>query len=285
MEPILARTDTGCVERARAIAVGLLVAAASASVLAPAGPASSVAAPLAAADEVAPARSAPVGHPAPTALRVPALEPRPRLDRGPISRPHLLVRIPAAMPVTARPGGGRVVGTMPDGSRYYGQPIVAWVLEVSEDGRYGRVPIPYAGTDRTGWIRLRGLETRATRVEVRADLSEHRIEVLRGGRVLFRAPAATGAAVSPTPTGRFFVTDRVAFPAGGSLGTFAFGISGIQPRLPPGWTGGDQLAIHGTDAPGTIGTSASAGCLRVSERVLERLRPLLRPGTPVTIVP
>jgi lipoprotein-anchoring transpeptidase ErfK/SrfK len=197
---------------------------------------------------------------------------------------HLLVEVTRPMRVTARPGGGRVVGTMPEGSRFYDQPIVAWVIDVSDDGRFGLVPVPYAGADVAGWIPLRGLEQRATHIEVRVDLSEHRIVVLRGDRVLFRAPAATGTAVSPTPVGNYFVTDRVAFPSGGSLGTFAFGISGIQTDLPPGWSGGDQLAIHGTNAPGTIGTSASAGCLRVSEQALERLRPLLRPGTPVIVV-
>lgn len=196
----------------------------------------------------------------------------------------LLVEIPRAMPLTARPGAGPVVGTMPTGSRFYDQPIVAWVLETTPDGRFGRVPVPYAGRDVTGWLRLRGLETATTPIRVVADLSEHRIVVRRGERVLLRAPAATGAPVSPTPPGRYFVTDRVAFPAGGYLGSFAFGISGIQTDLPPGWSGGDQLAIHGTNAPATIGTSASAGCLRVSERVLRRLRPLLRPGTPVVIV-
>jgi lipoprotein-anchoring transpeptidase ErfK/SrfK len=200
-------------------------------------------------------------------------------------RGSLLVRIPRTMPITARPGGGRVVGTMPEGSRFYGQPLVAWVLRVSEDGRFGLVPVPYAGRDVTGWISLRGLERRVTHLEVVADLSERRIEVFRRGDVLFGAPAAVGARVSPTPTGRYFVTDRVGFPAGGSLGTFAFGISGIQTDLPPGWTGGDQLAIHGTNAPATIGSAASAGCLRVSERVLDRLRVLLRLGTPVEIVP
>jgi lipoprotein-anchoring transpeptidase ErfK/SrfK len=122
-------------------------------------------------------------------------------------------------------------------------------------------------------------------VEVHADLSEHRLEVLRDGRVLFRARAATGAPSSPTPPGRYFVTDRVAMPQGGAFGTFAFGLSGIQTNLPAGWTGGDQLAIHGTNDPGSIGTSASAGCLRVSERILDRLRPLLRLGTPVVIAP
>jgi hypothetical protein len=201
-------------------------------------------------------------------------------ERNPVDHGTLLVRIPRAMRITARPGGGRVVGTMPEGSRFYDVPLVAWVLRVSADERFGLVPVPYAGRDVTGWIALRGLERRTTHLEVVADLSERRIVVLRGDRALFGAPAAIGARVSPTPTGRYFVTDRVPFPAGGSLGTFAFGISGIQTNLPPGWSGGDQLAIHGTSAPATI-----AGCLRVSERVLDRLRPLLRLGTPVSVVP
>ena len=120
-------------------------------------------------------------------------------------------------------------------------------------------------------------------MSVVADLSDHRIEVRSRDRVLFRADTATGAPASPTPVGHYFVSDRVAFPGGGSLGTFAFGISGIQPHLPAGWSGGNQLAIHGTNDPGSIGRSASAGCLRVSERTLDRLRPLLRLGTPVVI--
>ena len=100
-----------------------------------------------------------------------------------------------------------------------------------------------------------------------------------------RFPAAVGAPASPTPPGDYFVTDRVAFPDGGVLGTFAFGISGIQTRLPPGWSGGNQLAIHGTNLPASIGTPASAGCVRVSETALVRLEPLLRLGTPVIIRP
>jgi hypothetical protein len=187
------------------------------------------------------------------------------------------------MPVFSRPGGGRRVGTVPAASPYYGEPTVAWVLEVSEDGRFGRVPIPYTGRNVTGWLRLRGLQTSTTTVSVRADLSRHRLWVLRGERVVFTARAATGAPVSPTPTGRYVVSDRVAFPGGGVLGTYAFGLSGIQPNLPPGWSGGNQLAIHGTNDPASIGRSASAGCLRVSERVLDRLKRLLPVGTPVVV--
>jgi lipoprotein-anchoring transpeptidase ErfK/SrfK len=195
----------------------------------------------------------------------------------------VLVHVERSIPITARPGGGAVVGTMPADSRFYGVPLVPWVQDVSRDGRFGLVTIPYHAGDRTGWIALRGLRVSHTTLSVDADLSEHEIVVRRGDDVLLRARAATGAPASPTPTGHYFVTDRVPFAGGGPLGTFAFGLSGIQPDLPAGWSGGDQLAIHGTDDPSSIGTSASAGCLRVSERTLARLEPLLRLGTPVVI--
>jgi lipoprotein-anchoring transpeptidase ErfK/SrfK len=119
-----------------------------------------------------------------------------------------------------------------------------------------------------------------------ADLSRHQITVVNAGKVLFTVPAATGAPWSPTPPGVYFVSDRVATGnPSGPFGFYAFGISGIQTNLPPGWTGGNQLAIHGTNDPGSIGTSASAGCLRVSAQTLSRMLPLLQLGTPVIIEP
>jgi lipoprotein-anchoring transpeptidase ErfK/SrfK len=195
----------------------------------------------------------------------------------------LLVRIERDLTITARFGDGPVVGSLPAASRFYRSPALAWVRRTSPDGRFGLVDVPYSARPRSGWIALRGLERTWTRVRVIADLSEHRITVRRGGVLVFRTTAGTGGPASPTPVGRYVVADRVAFPAGGPLGTFAFGISGIQPNLPAGWTGGDQLAIHGTNAPATIGRSASAGCLRVSESALARLKPLLRIGTPVVV--
>jgi lipoprotein-anchoring transpeptidase ErfK/SrfK len=198
---------------------------------------------------------------------------------------ELLVRVPRPLAARVRPAASaRVVGTLPSGSKYYDVAITAWVERVSPDGRWGRVEIPYVWPRRHGWIALRGLTRRHTDVAVHVDLSEHRITVTRAGRTLVVTPAATGSSASPTPPGEYFVTDRIPF-SGGYLGTFAFGISGIQPKLPPGWSGGNQLAIHGTNDPSSIGRSASAGCLRVGERALDRLKPLLQLGTPVIVEP
>jgi lipoprotein-anchoring transpeptidase ErfK/SrfK len=197
---------------------------------------------------------------------------------------NVLVRVPRTLPAFARPRAGAArVGVVPPGSKYYGISMVAWVETVSADGRWGLVELPYTWPRREGWIRLTGLARDATRVRVEVDLSARMVTVRKFGTVLFRTPGAIGAPSSPTPVGEYFVTDRVPFSAGSALGSFAFGISGIQPRLPAGWSGGNQLAIHGTNNPSSIGRSVSAGCVRVSESALDRLIPLLGYGTPVIV--
>jgi L,D-transpeptidase catalytic domain len=198
--------------------------------------------------------------------------------------PTLLVHVPAGLVARARPwSSAPSLGTVASVSRYYHVPIVLAVEARSANGRWGRVELPYLFPRRDGWIRLGALHTETTWVRVDVDLSSHTVRVFKRDELRYTVKGATGAPSSPTPPGSYVVTDRVPFAVGGPLGSFAFGISGIQPRLPAGWSGGDQLAIHGTNSPSTIGRSASAGCVRVSEWALDRFRPLLRLGTPVVI--
>lgn len=198
--------------------------------------------------------------------------------------PFLMVHARPGLTAHRRPwASSPPVGTVATVSKYYRVPLVLWVEEVSKSGAWGRIELPYVWPRREGWIPLEGLERETTWVRVDVDLSEHTVRVFKRDQLLLKAAGATGAAASPTPPGDYAVTDRVPFSAGSYLGSFAFGISGIQPRLPAGWTGGDQLAIHGTNSPSTIGQSVSAGCVRVSESTLDRLLPLLRLGTPVQI--
>jgi lipoprotein-anchoring transpeptidase ErfK/SrfK len=95
---------------------------------------------------------------------------------------------------------------------------------------------------------------------------------------------AIGRPGSSTPVGRFAVTDKIAGNRYGPYyGCCILALSAHQPNLPAGWTGGDRIAIHGTNAPSTIGTASSAGCPHARDadlRVLMRRVPL---GTPVFI--
>jgi lipoprotein-anchoring transpeptidase ErfK/SrfK len=202
------------------------------------------------------------------------------------AEPTQIVYVEGSRAIRTGPGRGRRMSILPKTSLYLGTPLVMRVLKTSDNGRYGKVVIPWDPRKRTGWMALSGLHATETLIRVKADISKRRLKVMRGCKVVFTAPMTVGRPGSPSPSGRFHVTDRTAVPANQSYyGSFAFGISGVQPNLPSGWSGGNQMAIHGTNQPSSIGRAASAGCLRVSEKTLKRLKPLLEFGTPVDIHP
>ncbi len=195
----------------------------------------------------------------------------------------LLVATPNGAAVHLRPNG-RVIANVP-GSTPLGTASWLWVTATTPGGRWGRVVLPIRPNGLTGWIDLRGLTLSRTSIWIRASLGERAIWLMRGRQPLGRFATAIGAPDTPTPTGRFSVTDRVLTgDPSGPFGWYAFGLSGHQPNLPPNWSGGDQLAIHGTNDPASIGTRASHGCLRVASSALSRLRGMLALGTPVVIM-
>lgn len=213
-----------------------------------------------------------------------ATPPQPVAVRG-CAKEQTIARVTRDLPIRSGPGSGAVIGTIPASSKYLGQPMSAWVRNVSDDGRFGQVTVPWRSSPRSGWVDISALAQTSTIISVRADLSARQLEVWRGCRVILRAPMTIGSSQSPSPAGRFWVTDPIAVPSSQpQFGSYAFGLSAVQPNPPPGWTGGNQMAIHGTNNPSSIGKAASAGCLRVSEATLARLQTLLVRGTPVTIV-
>ena len=118
----------------------------------------------------------------------------------------------------------------------------------------------------TAWIRSSAVRLLPNPWSVVADLSSRRVTVRRNGRVVHRFDVAVGARATPTPTGRFAVTDKLALTGGSpAYGCCALALNGHQPNLKQGWRGGDRLAIHGTTELGTIGQAASLGCLRARD--------------------
>jgi lipoprotein-anchoring transpeptidase ErfK/SrfK len=93
----------------------------------------------------------------------------------------------------------------------------------------------------------------------------------------------SGAPDTSTPTGDFYVTDKLPGPDfGPSYGCCILALSGRQPNLPEGWSGGDRLAIHGSPTP-TWGQAVSNGCLHADEDDLRELMRIVPLGTSVKI--
>ncbi len=157
---------------------------------------------------------------------------------------------------------------------------------VGKSGQWLRVTSTELPNGRTGWVRARAVRLTTTPKSLTIDLSRRLLLFKRGDRVVRRMTVTIGRPGSPTPAGRFAVTDKL---AGSNYGPYygccIVALSAHQPNLPAGWTGGNRIAVHGTNAPSTIGAPASAGCLRARDadlRVLMRGVPL---GTPVFIRP
>ena len=102
--------------------------------------------------------------------------------------------------------------------------------------------------------------------------------------MLRRLPVAVGRPGTETPLGRFAVTDKLRTRRADSpYGCCALALSGHQPKLLPGWPGGDRLAIHATPQAASVGQAASLGCMRAHTgdmRALMRAVPL---GAPVFV--
>jgi hypothetical protein len=99
---------------------------------------------------------------------------------------------------------------------------------------------------------------------------------------VLRAAVGIGAARSPTPIGRFGVTDKLTGLNPAAYGCCILALSAHQTHLPPGWAGGDRIAIHGG---GGIGAATSNGCLHATEGVLRWLMRRVGLGTQVVVHP
>jgi lipoprotein-anchoring transpeptidase ErfK/SrfK len=158
-----------------------------------------------------------------------------------------------------------------------------WLLVVRHTGSRGTALVPTGGQPALARVDLHRLRLRWTPIHVDVDLGSLRLRVLSRRHLLGAFSVAAGMPQTPTPTGRFSVTDRVRFPSWSSYGTFALGLSAHQAHVLPGWAGGDQIAIHGTAHPDSIGQYASLGCIRVPTAALGLLRRVVPLGAPVIV--
>jgi hypothetical protein len=165
----------------------------------------------------------------------------------------------------------------------WGSPTVVWASE--RRGPWLGVVAAALPNNTVGWIDTRHDRPRMwrSRLELVADLSARTLELRRGARVLRRIPVTIGSPATPTPVGRFAVTDKLIPDKDVSYyGCCLIALSGHQPKLRPGWAGGDRIAIHGSLAQQTS-TAASGGCLRARNGDLRALMRLVPIGTPVVI--
>lgn len=160
------------------------------------------------------------------------------------------------------------------------------VLLVEEDqGDWLKVRLPTRPNHRSGWIRAEAVALETLELEVIVDLEARTLTVRDGLDVIAQSTVAIGSTDNPTPTGTFYVTDKLEAPnPDGAYGPYAFGLSGYSDTLTE-FAGGDgQIGIHGTNDPDSIGEAVSHGCVRLPNDVIAELAGTLPLGTPVHII-
>ena len=163
--------------------------------------------------------------------------------------------------------------------------VRAWTRGRDCRARWYRVQLPIRPNGSTGWVRAGSLALERVTTRIVVDLSERRLRLYRGGRLVLHAPVGIGAPVTPTPTGSYYVNQRlVPEDALGPFGPAALGISAFSPTL-TWWLQGGPIAIHGTDEPSSIGRAASNGCIRLRNAILRRVFAATDAGTPVLVRP
>jgi hypothetical protein len=190
-------------------------------------------------------------------------------------------------PVRARPGANereiaRLSTRTPEGTRN-----LVLVVERRRDagGRlWVRARLPILGGDATGWVprsALGGYGAVSTHLVV--DLGKLTATLYRDGKRIFATEVGVGRPENPTPTGRFYVRNKLTRYANAFYGPVAFGTSARSPTLTD-WPAGGFVGIHGTDRPDLLPGRVSHGCIRLRNRDILKLERLMPIGTPLTIV-
>jgi len=115
------------------------------------------------------------------------------------------------------------------------------------------------------------------------SIPDHSLAVIEDGQVKKIFPVAVGKQSTPSPTGSFHIVVRVVDPTYYHEGK----VIAPGPHNPLGnrWMGLDRkgYGIHGTNAPQSIGKSASHGCVRMAKSDLEELFGMVKVGDTVEI--
>ena len=162
--------------------------------------------------------------------------------------------------------------------------VLALGTAVDGAGRlWVRVRLPVLPNNSTGWMPRDALGPYtfvSTRLVV--DLQRLTVSLLVNGIAVFRAPVGVGMPSSPTPTGEFYIRNKLIRYRSPFYGPVAFGTS-ARSRFLTDWPAGGFIGIHGTNQPELLPGRVSHGCIRMRNPDIVELARLLPVGTPLTI--
>ena len=145
----------------------------------------------------------------------------------------------------------------------------ARILSVVERrGPWLAVLVPELDNGEIAWMHQDNVAEAGTVAwSMHVDLSKRHLVVRRDGQDQRKVRIGIGRPDHETPKGRFAVTDKLKVSDPSSpYGCCVLALTGHQTKLPPGWPGGDRLAVHATHNLAGLGKQVSLGCMRTDPR-------------------
>ena len=209
---------------------------------------------------------------------------------GPTAKQAWLAKI--VYPTSARtsPGGDRVISRLGTKARWAGGPNQLLVLESrrdADDRLWLRVQLPIRPNFTSGWISADYVRVTRTRMRIEISTRRRTVSVLRSGVLVKRFRAVVGKPATPTPEGRFAVSEIVRQPdPTGFVGPWMLHLTAFSNVLDNFGGGRGRVAIHGRAGASLLdplGSARSHGCIRVSNAPVRWLAAKMAPGVPVDI--
>ncbi|MBW3604810.1 MAG: L,D-transpeptidase family protein [Actinobacteria bacterium] len=166
--------------------------------------------------------------------------------------PALAARTDGEVDVYDAPQNATPARTLP-ATTGFGTPTVLLVSEVGTGANDGwlEVLLPLRPNGSTGWIQAADVELQDLALQVEVNLQDKELVVRDGADEVLWTAAAIGDPDHPTPTGRFYIVDKLQSPnPGGVYGSFALGLSAhsdvAQDTLLVAWQQLDRLQQRGS---------------------------------------
>jgi hypothetical protein len=120
---------------------------------------------------------------------------------------------------------------------------------------------------------------------IRINIPACSMELLHSGEVWREFPVTVGKAATPTPVGKFIISNKIKNPTWYPAGKLPVP-PGAENPLGGYWLGLNipSYGIHGNNNPSSIGFPYSNGCIRMQNSDLKMLVQLVGVGTPVEII-
>jgi lipoprotein-anchoring transpeptidase ErfK/SrfK len=121
------------------------------------------------------------------------------------------------------------------------------------------------------------------------QLKERKVYVYKGSQIVATYPVAIGKKGRETPTGEWQVMETIVNPGWTNFNTGKMMLPGKNNPLGSRWIGfwtdgKDTIGFHGTNSPNSIGKAVSNGCVRMYDKDVQALYPLIKVGTIVRVV-